>query len=67
MSLKQEGFNPHLATGAYSSLYCSMATSLSGILDCLSSGNPVLMAPSMQGETCIDQITGDTCTYNQTN
>ena len=31
------------------------------------SGNPVLLAPSMQGEVFIDQISGDIYMYDQAN
>ena len=54
ISFRQKGFNPLLATGVYSSIYCSMATPLSGILDCFPSGSPILLAPSMQGEVFIN-------------
>ena len=39
ISLEQEGFNCHPATGTYSSLYCPMVTILSGILATLSCWN----------------------------
>ena len=67
MSPKQEGFDIHPATGAYSSQYCSMAAPLSGNLDCLPSGNPVLFAPSVQSKIFIDQVTGNIYTYDQGN
>ena len=41
LSPREEGFNPHLATGAYSLLYFSTAAALSRNLDCLPSGKPV--------------------------
>ena len=59
ISPRQKGFNPHLATGVYSSLLCSAAMVLSGILDISPSGNPVLVAASIQGEVFIDHIMGD--------
>ena len=49
ISIRQKGFNPHLATCAYSLLYCCTATVLSGISDCLPSQKPVLLAPNVQG------------------
>ena len=67
ISPRQEGVNSHLATGAYTSLYCSTATPLSGILDCFPSGNPVMSPPSLQEEVFIDQTTGDIYTYDQPN
>ena len=51
----------------YSSLYCSTTTPLFGILDCLPSGNPVLLTPSVQSEVSIEQITGGMYVYAQAN
>ena len=65
MSLRQEGFDPYPAMGAYGLQYCSFAAPLSGILDFMPSGNPVLLAPNEQGSIFIDQITDDIYTYNQ--
>ena len=70
VSPEQEGFVPHLPTGAYSSLNCPTAAILSSIPNCLTSRNPVLLAPSLPGEIFIDQITGDIYTkhiYDSTN
>ena len=50
ISPRQEGFNPHLATNTYSSLYFSTSMVLSDILDCLPSDNSVLLAPCVQDE-----------------
>ena len=47
ISPRQKGFNPHLATCAYDSLYCHTVAVLSGPSNCLSSSNPVVVAPSM--------------------
>ena len=41
--------------------------SLSGIPDWLPPGNPVLLAPNLQGEVFTDQITVDVCTYDHAN
>ena len=67
ISPRQEDCNPHPATGVYSSPYCSTATLLSGIPDCLHSGNIVLLALSVQGEVFIYQITGDIYAYDEAN
>ena len=67
ISPRLEGFNPLLAMSIYSSPYCSVATPLSGILNCLPSGNLVLLAPSVKGEMFFDQITGDIYTCDQDN
>ena len=67
ISSQQEGFDPHIATGACSLLYCSTATLLSSIPDCLPAGNAVLVAPSMQSEVFINQVIGDIYTYDQVN
>ena len=67
ISPRQEGFKSHLATDTQRLLYFSAARVLSGIPDCLPSVNPVLMAPSIQGEIFIYQITGDIYTYDQDN
>ena len=64
ISSRQEGFNPHLVTVTWSSLYCSIAMVMSGIPDILPSGNAVLLAPSMQGEVFIDQIMADVYAYH---
>ena len=66
MSPRQVGVHPHPSIGVYSLLYSSTAAPLSGIVDCLLSGNPMLLALSMRGEVFIDQITGDIYTYDQT-
>ena len=62
-----EGLNPHLATGDYSLQYFPTSTTLTSVPDCLSSGNPVLQALSLQGETFINQIAGDIYTYDYAN
>ena len=64
MSARQEGFNSHSAMGAYHSQYCTAISPLTRIADCLSSGNPVLLASSIQGENFINHITGDIFTYD---
>ena len=53
-----------MATVVYRSLFCSLVTPLSGIVDCLPS---VFLAPNMQGEIFINQITSDIYTYDQAN
>ena len=62
MSPRQEGFNPYLAIGEYTQQYYSMASPLSGIPDYFPLGNPVFMAPSIQGNIFINQITGEQIT-----
>ena len=42
ISPDQGGYNPHTPTGAYISSYFPLAAVLSGVPDCLPSGNPVL-------------------------
>ena len=53
--------------GVYSLQSCSTDAPLSDILDCFPSGNPVLLAPSVQGKIFIDQITCNIYTYEQDN
>ena len=48
-------------------LHCPTTTVLSGIPDCLPSRKPVLLASGLQGETFIDQISGDIYTYDYAN
>ena len=59
-------YNLHPATVTYRS-YCPTATVFSGVLNCLLSGNPLLQAPSLQGEILINQITGNLYTYDYAN
>ena len=65
--LQAEKFNPNLVTGAYSTPYYSSAGSLSCILDCLPSGNPILLTQSLQSEVFIDHITSDIYAHDQVN
>ena len=58
ISPMQHDFNPNMAAGVYSLLYCSTATLLSGILGSFHSRNPLLLTPTVQGEGFFDQITG---------
>ena len=55
------------ATGANSSHHCPSTVMLSGVPNCLPSGNTVLQVWSLQGVTFIGQTTGDINTYDYNN
>ena len=46
-SLDQGGYNSHPAMGAFSSPYCSTSVVLTGVPDCLPSGNLVFQVHSI--------------------
>ena len=67
ISPDQGGYNPHPAMGAYSSPYCSILITLTGVPDCLPSSNPIHQVYSIKDELFVDQVTGEIYKYDYDN
>ena len=53
------GYNLHTDTGAYSPPYYSISAAISGVLNCLLSGNLIDEVQGLRGTTFVDQVMGD--------